>query len=65
MSRKKLLIGFLAAVLAISLFIGIASLMLDSAVCYSGRGDKCEGECCIGNPFWCIAGPCSAFIPKM
>jgi hypothetical protein len=39
--------------------LGMIYLKTDAAVCYSGKGDKCDGECCVSNPFWCIAGPCN------
>ncbi|MCK5058723.1 MAG: hypothetical protein KAT34_18885 [Candidatus Aminicenantes bacterium] len=62
--KKKILIASLVVILVFSLFIGFSSLYLESAVCYSGVGGKCEGDCCIANFYTCIAGPCTAFIPQ-
>ena len=56
--KKKVLIGIILSICVCLLFIGYSSLNLESAACYSGTGDKCEGQCCVGNPFWCVAGPC-------
>lgn len=63
--KKKLVIVALSFILVFSLFIGFSSIKLESAVCYSDTGDKCEGECCIANPFWCKAGPCSKILGNL
>jgi len=57
--KKRLFCGVIIIALALTIIFGIIYLETDAAVCYSGKGDKCDGECCVSNPFWCIAGPCN------
>jgi len=57
--KKRKLVGLILIILTLGIGIGMIYLRTDAAVCYSGKGDKCEGECCVSNPFWCIAGPCN------
>ncbi len=56
--KKKLLTAVLSIIFVSFVLLVIYSIYLGAAECTSGTGDKCKGECCVANPYWCVAGPC-------
>lgn len=63
--NKRIIIAGLIIILLGALVTGFFAVDLESAVCYSGTGDQCEGPCCIANVHTCVAGPCWAFVPPL